>query len=368
MFTANSLEMPILWITLLVLVLVVLAIVAVATQIMARRSSKQLNARLDQFQSRINEIENRIDLRPIIPPMSIFLERIEHRWHVVDDLCRQIDNWMLLHEFNRIGYFRIAELDNEELCVYLSKDHLLVAAVRMAKDLTEPFAEFCFDLGSGDRGGVSNPPISVIRPSGESSGCHFDGKLSSDLSLLNRMYQKAIELIDHHRPRPIDPDRIGEFFEEAHENEMASRVHCGGITESEIHDVLIRQGVLPTAAHVTLIQRQWQLAIEDYLLEFSARGKNKKIDGCQILIVHQGSLSSYLIDQLRPLISRTLQDSRRSEALVSELSQLLKKLEPREAITRLRSLLPVDRDFDLIDQMIRPVPADVYAWPISVTT
>lgn len=342
-------------------IVVALAAVAFWHFSWARRTQHELSAALNSFHSRLSQLESRLELNLIIPPMSIFLEPIERKWHVADELCRQIDRWMMRHQFERIGYFRIDELE-DELCVYLSVDQLLVAAVRMSRDSAEPFVEFCFDLGQGGRGGTSNPPSSTIRPPLDSAGYHFEGRLSSNPRLLYQMYARAIQLVAEFKPLPVDPQHIAEFFEEAHASEMALRVTCGGITESEIQEVLQRQGVVATSTQVDWIQRQWQSAIESYLLEFSARGKNRQMDGQRIMIVHEGSIPSYVASILRPVIQAASENPLEAERLGGELEQILQEFSPREAIARFLPLMPLHRRFDLVDQMNRPICADVYAW------
>lgn len=327
-----------------------------------RRTNDELSDVISKFRNRLSRLENRLDrLQPVIPPMSIFLESIDRKWHVADELCRQIDRWMKLHQFERIGYYSIEELDGEELCVYLSQDRLLVAAVRMSRDSSEPFVEFCFDLGQGDRGGTSNPPNSTIRPPADSVGCHFEGRLTGNPNLLYQMYLRALQLVEKYKPLPVAPQRIAEFFEEAHASEMALRVTCGGITELEIQEVLQRQGVSPTTTEVAWIQRQWQSAIEDYLLEFSACGKSRKMDGQRILIVHEGSIPSYLRTILQPVILASTTDWQEAELLSREFEQMLNRFAPREAVARFRPLLPSKDCFHLVDQISRPVSGDVYA-------
>lgn len=330
----------------------------------ARRSAIRLETRLSEFQHRLVAIESRLELRPVIPPMSIFLEPIEHRWHVVDELCRRIDDWMIQRKFARIGYFRIEELEGEELCAYLSADCSLVAAVRMASDTTEPFVEFCFDLGDGERGGTSNPPNSTIRPATDAIGCHFEGKLSFDFTLIDQMYLKAVELMGSQQTMTIEPERIAQFFEEAHIAEMSCLVRCGGITDGAIRDVLRRQGILATDHIVGLIQRQWQQSIEDYLLEYSARGRNCQVAGQRVLVVYQGSVAGYLVDQLQPLITCSSPVVSRCDELNHQLRAMLDRLDPREAVSQFRSMLPARHRLELVDQLMRPIPADVYALPL----
>jgi len=48
-----------------------------------------------------------------------------------------------------------------------------------------------------------------------------------------------------------------------------------------------------------------------------------------------------------------------------ELESLLRLFSPREAIARLRPLLPESFRFNLVDQLRKPVEADLYLLPFS---
>jgi hypothetical protein len=141
---------------------------------------------------------------------------------------------------------------------------------------------------------------------------------------------------------------------------MSSRISEGGVSEQEIREALLRQGLRPTIAQIGLIQRQWQAAIEDYLLEFSARGKNFRYKGDPVLVVHDGSLGTYISSQLHCCLLKRLSDPREASLLCRELEQMLVRFNPREAISRFRPLLPAEWRFELVDQIRRPVAADIY--------
>jgi hypothetical protein len=112
----------------------------------------QIQSALSDLNHRLTQLESRLDVQSTVPPMHIFLEPKDRRWHSKDELCRQIDRWMLQNDFERLGYFSIEGMNREELCTYLSQDRLLVGAIRMPLDISEPYVEFCFSSGpSGQR-------------------------------------------------------------------------------------------------------------------------------------------------------------------------------------------------------------------------
>jgi hypothetical protein len=326
----------------------------------------QIQSALSDLNHRLTQLESRLDVQSTVPPMHIFLEPKDRRWHSKDELCRQIDRWMLQNDFERLGYFSIEGMNREELCTYLSQDRLLVGAIRMPLDISEPYVEFCFSSGpSGQRGGVGNPPQSTIGTTDGVAGRYFQGRLSDDLSLLDQMHGAARQLLQDHIATPVDPLRIAEFFEEAHAYEMACRVASGGISQQEILEALRRQGVQPTDRQVAAVQCQWQSAIQDYLLEFSPRGKNCLVAGHQLLIVHDGSYVNFLNSQLSQLLKHSLADAQEIQLLRLQLNQLLDRFPPRQAISRFCRLLPSACGLRLVDQLQQPVACDVYALCIS---
>ncbi len=343
--------------------------IALAILIYRKRSnedSHQIQSALTNLNHRLTQLECRLDVQSTVPPMHIFLEPKDRRWHSRDELCRKIDQWMSKHDFERLGYFSIEGLNREELCTYLSHDRLLVGAIRMPLDISEPYIEFCFSSGpSGQRGGVGNPPQSTIGTTDGVAGRYFQGSLSVDFSLLDQMHVAARQLLQDHTATPVDPHHIAEFFEEAHAYEMACRVASGGISQQEILEALRRQGVQPTSDQVSAVQCQWQAAIQDYLLEFSPQGKNYLVAGHRLLIVHDGSYVNFLSSQLSQLLKQSLADAQEIGLLCQQLEQLLERFQPRQAISRFCRLIPMACMLRLVDQMRFPVACDVYAICIS---
>ncbi|MBX3420704.1 MAG: hypothetical protein KF752_04025 [Pirellulaceae bacterium] len=327
-----------------------------------RKSQRQLRRTINTLSHRVAGLEQFLELQAIIPPMRIYLETSDQPWRTAEELCQAVDGWLLQHEFQPAGRFVIEELGNEQLSAYLSCDKLLVAAVRLPPDAILPYVEFCFDTGAGgQRGGVGNPPSGTVGLPIGAIGQFFEATLAGDLRLLEQMYEAARQLLQQHQPRPVEPENIAHFFEEAHELEMSWRVTSGGLTRQEIDDVLRRQGVQATPGQVALLQRQWQVAIEDYLLEFSARGRDRQATGGQMMVVHDGSLAGYLKSRLRQMLVQVSADSREVELLCTELDQILSRFSPRDAVARFRPLLPTALRFDLVDHINHPVRADVYA-------
>ncbi|MCA9133242.1 MAG: hypothetical protein KDA45_08805, partial [Planctomycetales bacterium] len=265
--------------------LVVLAILAltIAYFIVARQLSLKLQGTVEQMQALLaDSIEangEREDARgstyDSVPPMRIQLKPLESGLWRTEPLGARVDAWLREHSFSAVGDFRVLEIDQEVLRVYLSDDRRLLAALRYQADSPQPYVEFCFDLGHGTRGGISNPPGSPIELPPEAVGKYFRGGLNDDFSLLSRMWLEAKELVDEHTVYAIDAEQIAAFFEEAHAAQMDFQLARGGVSEAEIRAAFTAQGIEPSDDDIAHIQQQWQLAIEQRLLELSHRGQRQ---------------------------------------------------------------------------------------------
>ncbi len=351
--------------------LIVLAVVAMLTAyfLLSRRLTIKLRQTVEEMQSMLAQSHavrsqnSRAELsNPSgIPPMRIHLRPIETVSWRDRSLADRIERWLLAHSFDKAGDFYIPEMESEFLRVYLSQDQYLVAATRYQADGTEPYVEFCFDLGDAVRGGVSNPPGAPIPLPPAAVGAYLHGQLSQDFELLSRMWLQAKELVDTHHVHPVSKSEITSFFEVAHAAQMDSRIAHGGITEQEIRSSLTAQGADVCESDIAEIQKQWQAAIERHLLEYSRRGRNEIHSGREILIVYDGSQSSYLHDRIRQLFENAKDtDQELVRSMVAELKILLRTFSPRDAMARFRPLLPESLRYELIDQIQEPTAADLY--------
>ncbi len=355
-------------------VAVVLSVtIGIAYVIVARRLSRSMSRTVaDMERMLVGSLEaaraNRLpgsEQLSLVPPMRIHLEPASNAWDGEGDaLVRRIDDWLRQHSFELVGDFIIEELAGERLRVFLSQDRYLVAAIRQSPDAGEPYVEFCMDLGKGHRGGVSNPPCGTLQLPSDAIGSFHDVRLSEHFEQLSRMWLEAKELTDEHDVRVVDTGRIAEFYEEAHACEMDFRMAQGGVSEDEIRSAFAAQGVVPSVDDVAEIQEQWQLAIEHHLLDFSARAQNHHYAGGHILIVHNGSVQSYLLHRIVDMLDEVegLEGMSREEILstISELRILLNRFSPREAMARFRPLLPKPVRYNLVDQLKQPIEADLY--------
>ncbi len=303
----------------------------------------------------------------LVPPMSIHLESPRRPMELLP-VEKDAVEWLKRHGFQPCGMFVIEELGFEVMVTLTSPDRRVVAAVRRPSNGDESYVEFCFDLGDGRRGGVSNPPPETVRLSHDAVGKHFDGSLAEDLdSLLTRMWDACQRLLEEHQVRPIDPERVDAFYEEAHWNEMQYYIQRGGLSAEEIRAVLSAQGNEPTAEEIDQVQAEWQEAIEFHLIDFSSRGLEYYYEGGDVLIVYDGSVASYLMDRMRNFLADVPLDDglRESQILESlkELEALLQRFSPRDAVARFRALLPPSARYRLIDQINTPVEADLYLLP-----
>jgi hypothetical protein len=299
-----------------------------------------------------------------IPPMKIRLLRSDRKLFSDTPLCERIDEWLIAHGFERNGCYVVEELDEEELCIYLSDDRKLVGSIRQPAHALEPFVEFCFDLSDnyhlGYRGGVSNPPEGTLALPSDAIGRHFGGRLSENFGLLSQMWLEAKELVDRHRVQLVSADKLAEFYEEAHAVEMECRMRAGGVTESEVRASFAAQGIEPTDEDVAGIVAQWQTAISEHLLDLSPKAESHLEQGQHVLVVHDSTEREFLTRGLQVFFN-SLKDAAPTENdLVGEFRMLLTKFSPRDAVARFRALLPSQFRYRLIDQIRHPVEADFY--------
>jgi hypothetical protein len=302
-----------------------------------------------------------------VPPMRIHLEPTSQNPQLFGELGEQIAAWLIEQGFQCVGQFVIEELDYEQIAIFIGQDHRMIANMRLPDATGEPYAEFCFQDPTGDLCGVSNPPVSTVPLSNDAIGRLYHHQLSGDFGLIGRMYSEARSLAEVHQAVKLQPTLLAEVLEAAHAREMDLRMNAGGVSEQEIRVALARQGVAVSEEDVATIQNQWQAAIQGHLLDFSPRAMNYHIEGHRILVVHDGSLKNFLVDQLSGLIrcvSRSQDPVQRQViSAFAELPQLLSIFTPREAVARFRALLPRESRYRLVDQLKKPVEADLYVLP-----
>jgi hypothetical protein len=332
-------------------------------------------------------------VREHVPPMEIRLVRSPATPD--DQLIARIDHWLREHSFTYLGSFMIRPMD-ELLFTYLNQDRTLVAAIREANRADRIYVEFCFDLGEGQRGGISNPPLDTLPLSNPSSTCpsqsaascdsaapynpaideptvaavgrYLQGNIREDFTLLSRLWLEAVELIDSEevasRLQTIDPLDINLFYEEAHRHEMRQRVQTGGISEFELRASFAAQGIEATPGDIAEIQSAWQIAIQAHWIGCSARARDHLQEGGEVLAVSDSSLDRFLFERLSSFLSSQPQlDRSQLGNNLAELRNLLSRFSPRDALARFRPLLPIQLRYRLIDQIHHPLPVDFYMLP-----
>ena len=357
--------------------LIAIVLVAIAYFILMHRVTRKLQDTVQEMEGVLAakleaakyELERtRPERADCVPPMRIHWEDNADRISVFGRLGRQIDAWLCEQEFSFIGQYVVEEVGGELIRAYLDQDRKLVGLIRLPMDADECYAEFCFDLGDGELGGVSNPPSNTVSLPPDAVGRFHCSSLSKDFELLTEMHSEARELMLSHGAREISTESyaIPELFEKAHAEEMNNRIEAGGISEAEIRSAFLQQGEPASEDDIDLIQRQWQDAIEQHLLDFSSRGLNYHHAGRKVLVVHDGIVSNYLKDRIRITLEELSTDQRQSaevQETFEELNLLLSSFSPREAVARFRPLLPRAFRYDLVDQIEHPIAADLYVMP-----
>lgn len=361
--------------TLGALVVLALLFVVIAYIAVSRRLKRRMGETMRELETMLSDTIDATDFTELdrwsdesrVPPMHIHLFPSDGDPLEEDPLYQRIDQWLLEHRFAPLGDYTIDELD-EELRIYLNEDRTLVAAIRNAADPEEAYVEFCFDLGNGQRGGVSNPPDTTLQLPAGSVGRHFRGDLRENFELLSQMWLEAVELLDAQQASQpvqlVDADHIEDFYEDAHAVEMECRIRAGGVTEEEVRASFSAQGITPTDNDIAEIQEQWQSAIEDHLLDCSERAQNFHDEGSEILVVYDRSVKSYLLSRMQDFLEQHSDENLSEIAdMRTELEELLSRFAPRDALARFRPLLPKDLRYKLVDQLRHPIEADFYALP-----
>ena len=355
------------------LVVLGIAVIMVLYFVVARRITLRVRQSLQEFEAMQGHAIDADYCRSIdheersefdVPPMRIHLKRTSQAIWVNEAGVEEGAKWIVLLGFEFVGDFLIEELPESRLKVFLSDDRWLVATIRQDHSDDPAYTEFCFDLGNNRRGGVSNPPHATVPLPEGAIGEHFQADFYDGVHILPKMLERARELAEENAALKVDRNQIEDFFEAAHAAEMDLRIERGGLTAEEIRCALEHDQQSVSKAEIEVIQRDWQGAIEQFLVEQSPKGAECYDEVGEVIAVHDGSLSAFLFDRFRDFFEDDC-DIEPEELLriLGELENLLRLFKPREAIARFRPLLPESLRFSLIDQLRKPVEADLYLLP-----
>jgi hypothetical protein len=338
--------------------------------IVARRITRRVRQSLHEFESLQQSAIDADYFRELggefkVPPMRIHLKSAPPDiWAGSENWVAEAAQWIESHSFDLVGSFILEERPESQLKVFLSDDQRLVAAIRRDNPAAEAYVEFCFDLGENQRGGVSNPPDATVPLPEDAIGEHFHVGLSEGLHILPKMLQRARELAEEHGALKVQRTEIEEFFEAAHAAEMDARIERGGLTAEEIQVAFDNDQQSASPSEIEEIQWDWQEAIEHFLVEQSAKGAECADENGEVVAVHDGSLSFYLYRRFGDFYETESEiEPEDLQRTLHELETLLRLFKPREAIARFRPLLPESLRFNLVDQLRKPVEADLYLLP-----
>ena len=350
-----------------------IAVVIVLYFVVARKITLRVRHSLRDFEAMrggaidadyFRSIEDEEDSEFDVPPMRIHLKRASPGIWLSENGVEEGAKWILNNGFEFVGDYLIEELPGSRLKVFLSDDRWLVATIRQDRGDDPAYVEFCFDLGNNQRGGVSNPPNATVPLPDGAIGEHFHDDFYDGVHILPRMLERARVLAEENAELKVDREKIEEFFEAAHAAEMDMRIERGGLTAEEIRLALAHDQQSVSKAEIEVIQRDWQDAIEQFLVEQSPRGAECFDENGEVIAVHDGSLSTFLLDRFCDFYEGESEiEPEDLLRIMGELETLLRLFKPREAIARFRPLLPESMRFSLIDQLRKPVEADLYLLP-----
>ena len=348
-----------------------IAVILVMYFIVARRITLRVRQSLRDFEAMQGEgaidadyfraIENRVDSEFEVPPMRIHLRRASPVIWMDADAVAEGAKWIQLHGFEFVGDFLMEELPESRLKVFLSDDRRIVASIRQDRADDPAYVEFCFDLGNDQRGGVSNPPNATVPLPEGAVGEHYHDDFIDGVHVLAKMLERARTLAEENAALKVDREKIENFFEAAHAAEMDMRIERGGLTADEIRAALEHDQQAVSQSDIEGIQWDWQDAIERFLVEQSPKGAECFDESGEVVAVHDGSLSAFLLSRFTDFYySECEVEPQELRRILGELETLLRLFKPREAIARFRPLLPESMRFSLIDQLRKPVEADLY--------
>jgi hypothetical protein len=194
-------------------------------------------------------------------------------------------------------------------------------------------------------------------------GTHFKEDINEGLEFLSKMLKCANRLAEEHHALPVDRNNIQNFFEHAHALEMDWRITRGGLSKSEILQALDVSEDDANEVDIEDIQWNWQDAIEHFLIEQSVKGLQQVEESGEVIAVYDASSRTYLYQRLYDYYCGEW-GTDEFDKIATELESLLKKFNPREALARFRPLLPESMRYALIDQVRKPVEADLYLLPV----
>ena len=305
------------------------------------------------------------------PPVSIELKRTNGCTFEDNHLVSRCDAWLKQRGFVHAGDFIIEPLREEALSIYLSEDKRLIASIRKSIEDETPYVEFCFNLGTSDCLGVSNPPnYTVALPEG-AAGKFYAEPIREDLQLLEQMHCDVQDLMKSRYPTVISAAQIPELFENAHAREIEERIRAGGIAEDEIRASLEFRGIPASRDTILEIQHDWQSSIERFLLSQARRiPRSASVASSRVglgydhlLAVHEGSSVGYVLTKLKSWLFSMQIPREQLDSLIAELQNMLEIFPVRDTVARFRPLLPPALKYELIEQLSSPCGVDIYVLP-----
>ncbi len=350
---------------------VVLAIAAllIGYVVFAYRMQKKIRAFLDteglDIDAQLDDEYCTADVE--IPPLTINLVPTDNPdWIEFGESVEKTLRILRRSHFKLIGDFHDEESDSPYRFL-ISDTGELIAFIHLSAHISQPYLELFAEKANGGYIRVHNFPSATMQAPSADTCRHFQEPLDQEQTV-RKILSCARKLVKAHTVKPVAESNVIKQFVKYFSDGIAFRIRRGGLSQEEIEATFRYAGLEIDQELIDRVRNSWQYAIENYLIEQSSKASQQDEEGYEVLAVHDGSNKSFLIERIDlflVMLGERLSNMKEVDIkqMREELIGLLNRFSPREAIARFRPILPQALRYSLIDQLKKPIEADLYLIP-----
>lgn len=307
-----------------------------------------------------------------VPPMTIELTPAGD-----DDITNKQDFEFATMEvqnlgFHRGGLFRLGEIG--AICRALFHPDRKLDAVVCEHPLIGVWVEFCAQFPDG----TSMTYLNSKQTSGLDHPPGRDNRNFPDEQVANVWERFRRALIDRSLPN-VTADSFQQRYEEAYDREMEWRMERGGVTEDEVRRCVEMAGGEFSEDHCRMVQQTWRMRIaqfkDEQLREAFAEGSKMSIAEYErkrdrLVFIHDQTAASQLLmhlkysdddDEQEDIENDDPEDADFGDPRLTKMEQRCLTSSPREVFRQMRDAGELQGEYEFVQEMTKPYPADVYA-------
>lgn len=319
----------------------------------------------DRFEGMMKQFQGAHSALLYVPPMKLKLTPAEE-----EDIGHPQEFELATLEvqnqgFQRGGLFHLGELGG--VCRALFHPERKVDAVVYDHPLLNVWIEYGLIQPDGSSISFSNcqQTSGLDKPPGRDSR-FFPGE---QIAALWERFRLAIQ----GQPTPDSrAEGFQERFETSYAQEMQWRIDRGGVTEEEVRRCVEMGGGEFTDEHCQMVQQTWQMRISQHIDE---ELRSAFTEGATMSVAQYEKARDHLVfihDRTAPMqLQMYLKDADESDddddfdedesnPQLLKLQQRCQTTSPRIVFRELLEAGDLDEDYELVEQMSAPFPADVY--------